>query len=74
MVGQIDKAKSICECLIASEGADLKLEEAFCLFFMGQANFFGGDKRTLLSKKSKVAPQKLPIISQRPISTAFVSE
>ncbi|XP_068305833.1 plastid division protein CDP1, chloroplastic-like [Pyrus communis] len=132
----IEKAKSICECLIASEGADLKLEEAFCLFLLGQvdeaavveklqkldlnsnsaarnsilgkevkdtcgatqslemwlkdavlsvfpdsrdcspllANFFGGDKRTPLSKKSKVAPQKLPIISQRPISTAFVSE
>ncbi|KAM1786974.1 hypothetical protein TB2_039515 [Malus domestica] len=132
----IEKGKSICECLIASEGADLKLEEAFCLFLLGQvdeaavveklqkldlnsnsaarnsilgkevkdtcgatqslemwlkdavltvfpdsrdcppslANFFGGDKRTPLSKKSKVAPQKLPIISQRPISTAFVSE
>ncbi|KAB2633800.1 plastid division protein CDP1 [Pyrus ussuriensis x Pyrus communis] len=132
----IEKAKSICECLIASEGADLKLEEAFCLFLLGQvdeaavveklqkldlnsnsaarnsilgkevkdtcgatqslemwlkdavlsvfpdsrdcspllANFFGGDKRTPLSKKSKVAPQKLPIISQRPISTTFVSE
>ncbi|KAM1452577.1 hypothetical protein ACFX2I_039523 [Malus domestica] len=132
----IEKGNSICECLIASEGADLKLEEAFCLFLLGQvdeaavveklqkldlnsnsaarnsilgkevkdtcgatqslemwlkdavltvfpdsrdcppslANFFGGDKRTPLSKKSKVAPQKLPIISQRPISTAFVSE
>lgn len=33
---QIDKAKTICECLIASEGSDLKLEEAFCLFLLGQ--------------------------------------
>ncbi|XP_050376348.1 plastid division protein CDP1, chloroplastic [Argentina anserina] len=34
----IEKAKSICECLIASEGCDLKLEEAFCLFLLGQGN------------------------------------
>ena len=39
MLGQIEKAKSICECLIASEGADLKLEEAFCLFLLGQVYF-----------------------------------
>ncbi|KAF5445265.1 hypothetical protein F2P56_034330 [Juglans regia] len=32
----IDKAKTICECLIASEGMDLKVEEAFCLFLLGQ--------------------------------------
>ncbi|KAL5746904.1 hypothetical protein ACOSP7_023884 [Xanthoceras sorbifolium] len=32
----INKAKTICECLIASEGIDLKLEEAFCLFLIGQ--------------------------------------
>ncbi|PQM42391.1 plastid division protein CDP1 chloroplastic [Prunus yedoensis var. nudiflora] len=110
----IDKAKTICECLIASEGTDLKLEETFCLFLLGQgneamvveklqklelnsnsaarnpisgkevkhtcganqtlANFFGGERRTSLSKKSKVAPQNLPILSHRPISTTLVSE
>ncbi|XP_028549085.1 plastid division protein CDP1, chloroplastic isoform X2 [Dendrobium catenatum] len=32
----IDKAKTICECLIASEGADLKLEEALVSFLLGQ--------------------------------------
>ncbi|KAK3026908.1 hypothetical protein RJ639_041092 [Escallonia herrerae] len=32
----INKAKTICECLIASEGIDLKFEEAFCLFLLGQ--------------------------------------
>ncbi|KAJ1390046.1 hypothetical protein SESBI_37762 [Sesbania bispinosa] len=32
----INKAKSICECLIASEGIDLKFEEAFCLFLLGE--------------------------------------
>ncbi|MBA0591364.1 hypothetical protein Gorai_020042 [Gossypium raimondii] len=32
----IIKAKTICECLITSEGTDLKLEEAFCLFLLGQ--------------------------------------
>ncbi|KAI5330641.1 hypothetical protein L3X38_030039 [Prunus dulcis] len=132
----IDKAKTICECLTASEGTDLKLEENFCLFLLGQgneamvveklqklelnsnsaarnpisgkevkhtcganqtlemwlkeavlavfpdsrdcppslANFFGGERRTPLSKKSKVAPQNLPILSHRPISTTLVSE
>ncbi|KAM5570238.1 plastid division protein CDP1, chloroplastic [Rosa sericea] len=132
----IDKAKTICECLIASEGCDLKLEEAFCLFLLGQgneaavveklqklelnsssaprmsitgkeiknsdgakqslemwlkdavlavfpdsrdcppslANYFGGEKRTPVSKKSKLAPQTLPILSHRPMSTTLVSE
>uniref|UniRef100_A0A0A0K7W1 Uncharacterized protein n=1 Tax=Cucumis sativus TaxID=3659 RepID=A0A0A0K7W1_CUCSA len=34
----IEKAKTICECLIASEGVDLKLEEAFCNFLLGQCS------------------------------------
>ncbi|XP_057514208.1 plastid division protein CDP1, chloroplastic-like [Actinidia eriantha] len=34
----INKARTICECLIASEGIDLKFEEAFCLFLLGQAD------------------------------------
>ncbi|GMY12717.1 plastid division protein CDP1, chloroplastic [Fagus crenata] len=34
----INKAKTMCECLIASEGIDLKLEEAFCFFLLGQGN------------------------------------
>uniref|UniRef100_A0A9I9DWR0 Plastid division protein CDP1, chloroplastic n=1 Tax=Cucumis melo TaxID=3656 RepID=A0A9I9DWR0_CUCME len=34
----IGKAKTICECLIASEGVDLKLEEAFCNFLLGQCS------------------------------------
>ncbi|PQQ18229.1 plastid division protein CDP1 chloroplastic [Prunus yedoensis var. nudiflora] len=126
----IDKAKTICECLIASEGTDLKLEETFCLFLLGQgneamvveklqklelnsnsaarnpisgkevkhtgganqtlemwlkdavlavfpdsrdcppslANFFGGERRTSLSKKSKVAPQNLPILTVKQLA------
>ncbi|XP_054819249.1 plastid division protein CDP1, chloroplastic isoform X1 [Prosopis cineraria] len=32
----INEAKNICECLTASEGIDLKFEEAFCLFLLGQ--------------------------------------
>lgn len=32
---QINKAKRICESLIASDGTDLKFEEAFCLFLLG---------------------------------------
>ena len=30
----------ICECLIASEGIDLKFEEAFCSFLLGQVLIF----------------------------------
>ncbi|CAL9004182.1 unnamed protein product [Prunus brigantina] len=37
LLSQIDKAKAICECLIASEG-HLKIAEAFCLFLLGQGN------------------------------------
>ncbi|KAJ0104644.1 hypothetical protein Patl1_19319 [Pistacia atlantica] len=33
----INKAKTICECLIASESIDLKFEGAFCMFLLGQA-------------------------------------
>lgn len=33
---KINKAKTLCECLVASEGLDLKLEDAFCLFLLGQ--------------------------------------
>ncbi|XP_077231344.1 plastid division protein [Tasmannia lanceolata] len=32
----INKAKIICECLIASEGIDLKFEEGLCSFLLGQ--------------------------------------
>ncbi|CAI0548812.1 unnamed protein product [Linum tenue] len=34
----INRAKDICGTLIASEGIDLKLEEAFCLFLLGEDN------------------------------------
>lgn len=34
----INKAKTICECLMASEGIDLKFEEAFCSFLLGQGD------------------------------------
>ncbi|KAK2655535.1 hypothetical protein Ddye_008587 [Dipteronia dyeriana] len=37
----INKAKTICECLIASEGIDLKFEESFCLFLLGQGTEAG---------------------------------
>ncbi|CAA6655742.1 unnamed protein product [Spirodela intermedia] len=32
----IGKAMKICECLVASEGTDLKFEEAFCSLLLGQ--------------------------------------
>lgn len=34
----INKSKIICECLIASEGVDLKFEEAFLLFLLGKGD------------------------------------
>ncbi|KAH9622176.1 hypothetical protein KSS87_010035 [Heliosperma pusillum] len=34
----ISKAKLISECLMVSDGVDLKLEEAFCLFLLGQGS------------------------------------
>ncbi|WOK98396.1 plastid division protein CDP1, chloroplastic-like [Canna indica] len=52
----ITRAKSICECLITSEGADLKFEEAFCSFLLVQ----GGTETTeklgqLLAVRNSVA-------------------
>ncbi|KAI5009828.1 hypothetical protein ZWY2020_011965 [Hordeum vulgare] len=32
----ISKAKTICECLVASENTDLKFEESFCSFLLGE--------------------------------------
>ncbi|XP_047063496.1 plastid division protein CDP1, chloroplastic-like [Lolium rigidum] len=32
----ISKAKTICECLIASESTDLKFEESFCSYLLGE--------------------------------------
>ncbi|XP_071710650.1 plastid division protein CDP1, chloroplastic [Rutidosis leptorrhynchoides] len=37
-IEMIKKAKTICECLMAAEGIDLKLEEAFCMFLLGEAD------------------------------------
>ncbi|KAM0910835.1 hypothetical protein ACQ4PT_013898 [Festuca glaucescens] len=32
----ISKAKTICECLVASENTDLKFEESFCSYLLGE--------------------------------------
>lgn len=40
---QINKAKTICESLVAAEGIDLKFEEAFCSFLLGQVCIFSGE-------------------------------
>lgn len=45
----IRKAKSICESLMSSEGIDLKLEEAFCLFLLGQ-----GDEAVVIGRLQQV--------------------
>ncbi|XP_022742523.1 plastid division protein CDP1, chloroplastic-like isoform X2 [Durio zibethinus] len=127
----IIKAKTICECLITSEGNDLKLEVAFCLFLLGQgsepevieklqqlestsnpapqnsitgkeirgtsstnslldavlslfsdtrdcsqslANYFGAERKAPESKKSKGAPQTMPNLGHKSLSTALASE
>ncbi|XP_034908525.1 plastid division protein CDP1, chloroplastic [Populus alba] len=125
----VNKAKTICECLMASESIDLKFEEAFCLFLLGQGNkdqvveklrqieynsnpatrslvpgkeikdvsgakpsletwlkdsvlaifsdtrdctplvsFFGGERRAIASKKSRIAAQATAPVSHRPLS------
>ncbi|XP_061996344.1 pentatricopeptide repeat-containing protein CRR2, chloroplastic [Rosa rugosa] len=38
LLSKIDRAKTMCECLIASELTDLKLEEALTLFLLGKDN------------------------------------
>nr|XP_043615276.1 plastid division protein CDP1, chloroplastic [Erigeron canadensis] len=48
-IEMIKKAKAICECLMASEGVDLKLEEVFCLFLLGQ-----GDESVVIEKLQQV--------------------
>ncbi|KAI3757105.1 hypothetical protein L6452_04638 [Arctium lappa] len=48
-IEMIKKAKTICECLLASEGIDLKLEEAFCLFLLGQ-----GDEAVVVERLRQV--------------------
>ncbi|XP_022742524.1 plastid division protein CDP1, chloroplastic-like isoform X3 [Durio zibethinus] len=136
LLSQIIKAKTICECLITSEGNDLKLEVAFCLFLLGQgsepevieklqqlestsnpapqnsitgkeirgtsstnsllemwlkdavlslfsdtrdcsqslANYFGAERKAPESKKSKGAPQTMPNLGHKSLSTALASE
>ncbi|KAK6148197.1 hypothetical protein DH2020_019109 [Rehmannia glutinosa] len=51
----ITKAKSICECLIASEGIDLKFEEAFCSFLLGQ-----GDEATAVERLRQLEVNSTP--------------
>ncbi|KAJ9546061.1 hypothetical protein OSB04_025768 [Centaurea solstitialis] len=48
-IEMVKKAKTICECLLASEGIDLKLEEAFCLFLLGQ-----GDEAVVVERLRQV--------------------
>ncbi|XP_057804101.1 plastid division protein CDP1, chloroplastic [Salvia miltiorrhiza] len=51
----INKARSICECLIASEGIDLKFEEAFCAFLLGQ-----GDEATAIERLRQLELNSAP--------------
>ncbi|KAL6583642.1 hypothetical protein OROMI_002931 [Orobanche minor] len=57
----ITKARSICECLIASEGIDLKFEEAFCSFLLGQ-----GDEATAIERLRQLDLNSGPS-SQKPL-------
>ncbi|KAJ4973587.1 hypothetical protein NE237_006761 [Protea cynaroides] len=57
----INKAKAICECLIASEGTDLKLEEALCSFLLGK-----GDEAEVIERLRQLE------INSSPASKNFV--
>ncbi|KAB2627506.1 pentatricopeptide repeat-containing protein [Pyrus ussuriensis x Pyrus communis] len=57
LLSQIDKAKAVCECLIASKGSDLKLEEAFSLFLLGQ-----GSEAAIVEKLQKLDVDKNKLI------------
>ncbi|CAH1446468.1 unnamed protein product [Lactuca virosa] len=48
-IEMIKKAKSILECFVASEGIALKLEEAFCLFLLGE-----GDEAVVIERLQQV--------------------
>lgn len=61
----IKKGKTICECLITSEGIDLKFEEAFCLYLLGQ-----GHKETA-AEKLRELDLSLDNVSRNPV---FVNE
>lgn len=51
----LNKAKTISECLVASEGIDLKFEEAFCSFLLGQ-----GDESEAIEKLQQLESYSNP--------------
>nr|GME02360.1 plastid division protein CDP1, chloroplastic [Ipomoea batatas] len=61
----INRAKIICECLIASEGVNLKFEEAFCLFLLGQADeATAAERLRQLEQNSKVGSSEINPIKE----------
>ncbi|KAJ1418160.1 plastid division protein CDP1 [Sesbania bispinosa] len=55
IVMKINKAENICECLIASKGIDLKFEEVFCLFLLGE-----GTEAEAVEKLKQLGPNSNP--------------
>ncbi|OIT04734.1 PREDICTED: plastid division protein CDP1, chloroplastic isoform X1 [Nicotiana attenuata] len=66
----INKSKIICECLIASEGVDLKFEEAFLLFLLGQGDEAAAtEKLRQLELNSDPVSRKLASVTEKDAST-----
>lgn len=67
----ISKAKTVCDCLMASEGIDLKFEEAFCSFLLGQGNEAEAVER-LQQLELSANPASRSLISGNEIKNASV--
>ncbi|KAI7985084.1 hypothetical protein LOK49_LG14G00014 [Camellia lanceoleosa] len=59
----ITKARTICECLISSEGIDLKYEEAFCLFLLGQETWLKNNVLSLFPDTRDCSPSLVNFFS-----------
>ncbi|GAB2227980.1 hypothetical protein Droror1_Dr00009809 [Drosera rotundifolia] len=64
----IAKAKALCESLMASEGINLKFEEALCLLLLGQGDEAEIEKLHHLKKSIKHASQNSVLAKQNEVS------
>ncbi|KAL9253469.1 Plastid division protein CDP1, chloroplastic-like protein [Drosera capensis] len=64
----IAKAKALCESLMASEGIDLKSEEALCLLLLGQGDEAKIEKLNHLKTSIKHASQNSVLAKQNEVS------
>lgn len=62
----VSKAKTICECLVATESEDLKFEEALCLFLLGLVDE-GAAAERLLQVESNIKSTSGTLISGKEV-------